>query len=221
MQWASAVHCEKLMANNIQTISAQYGRQSQCKGVEMRQLSVLIYGAMLGISAMIPASAQEPLLTNRVTELRAAPDDTATVVKLLAEKAPVQLQERKGAWSRVKSANDTGWVRMMHLRGGTTIASDQQSSGGGWLASMNRLLSASDSRTNQRAQSATVGIRGFSKDDLAQAELNPAEFAKLKRYQASSADAQQLAGQGSLSFRSVAYLAQDAVDGANAAGAKK
>lgn len=221
MQWASAVHCEKLMANNIQTISAQYGRQSQCKGVEMRQLRVLIYGAMLGISAMIPASAQEPLLTNRVTELRAAPDDTATVVKLLAEKAPVQLQERKGAWSRVKSANDTGWVRMMHLRGGTTIASDQQSSGGGWLASMNRLLSASDSRTNQRAQSATVGIRGFSKDDLAQAELNPAEFAKLKRYQASSADAQQLAGQGSLSFRSVAYLAQDAVDGANAAGAKK
>lgn len=221
MQWASAVHCETLMRNNIQTISAQYGRQSQCKGVEMRQLRVLIYGAMLGISAMIPASAQEPLLTNRVTELRAAPDDTATVVKLLAEKAPVQLQERKGAWSRVKSANDTGWVRMMHLRGGTTIASDQQSSGGGWLASMNRLLSASDSRTNQRAQSATVGIRGFSKDDLAQAELNPAEFAKLKRYQASSADAQQLAGQGSLSFRSVAYLAQDAVDGANAAGAKK
>ena len=53
--------------------------------------------------------------------------------------------------------------------------------GGGWLASMNRLLSGSNSRTNQRAQSATVGIRGFSKDDLAQAELNPAEFAKGPR----------------------------------------
>lgn len=196
--------------------------KSQRKGLPMRHLRLLILGAaLLGASAVTPVLAQDPLMTNRTTELRAAPDDTATVVKLLAEKAPVQLQERKGAWSRVKSANDTGWVRMMHLRGGATIASDQQASGGGWLASMNRLLSGSASRTNQRAQSATVGIRGFSKDDLAQAELNPAEFAKLKRYQASSADAQQLAGQGSLAFRSVAYLAQDAVDGANAAGAKK
>ena len=146
----------------------------------MRHLRLLILGAaLLGASAVTPVLAQEPLMTNRTTELRAAPDDTATVVKLLAEKAPVQLQERKGAWSRVKSANDTGWVRMMHLRGGATITSDQQTSGGGWLASMNRLLSGSDSRTNQRAQSATVGIRGFSKDDLAKAELNPAEFAKL------------------------------------------
>ena len=189
----------------------------------MRQLRVLIFAALLlGANLIPPALAQEPLTTNRATELRAAPDDAATVIKQLAEKSPLQLQERKGAWSRVKSGSELGWVRMMHLRGGATlVAEPQQATGSGWLSSMNRLLSGGGNNSNQRAQSGTVGIRGFSKDDLAKAELNPIEFAKLKRYQATSADAQQLAGQGKLAFRSVAYLAQDAVEGANTTGAKK
>ena len=188
----------------------------------MRYLTTLICSALLlGASAVL--MAQEPLLTNRATELRAAPDDSANVIKQLAERAPLQLQERKGAWSRVKSGNDVGWVRMMHLRGGATVVVDEKSSSSGWLASMNRLLSgsASSSRTNQRAQSATVGIRGFSKEDVAKADFNPAEFEKLKRFQATDARAQTLANQGKLAFRSVAYLSQDAVEAVNIKGAKK
>ncbi len=190
----------------------------------MRQLRVLIFGALLlGVSATIPTSAQEPLTTNRATELRAGPEDSAAIVKQLAEKTPLQLQERKGAWSRVKSGNDTGWVRMMHLRGGATVVADEKSSSSGWLTSFNRLLSGSESTrtTNQRAQSATVGIRGFSKEDVASAELNPAELEKLKRYQATDADATSLASQRRLAFRSVAYLARDAVESANTQGARK
>ena len=89
----------------------------------MRQLRLLICGALLAVaSATFPAMAQEPLTTNRATELRSAPEDGATVVKQLAEKAPLQLLERKGAWSRVKSGNDAGWVRRLHeaLRTGIT-----------------------------------------------------------------------------------------------------
>ena len=190
----------------------------------MKYLKLLICGAsLLGASAAFPAFAQEPLTTNRATELRAAPDDTAAIVKQLADKTPLQLQERKGAWSRVKSANDTGWVRMMHLRGGATVVADEKSPSSGWLASFNRLLSGGGSArpTNQRAQSATVGIRGFSKEDVASAELNPAELEKLKRFQATDADAASLASQRRLAFRSVAYLARDAVDSANTQGARK
>ena len=190
----------------------------------MRILKFVICGALLlGASAAIPALAQEPLMTNRATELRAAPDDGAAIVRQLAEKAPLQLQERKGAWSRVKSGNDAGWVRMMHLRGGATVVVDEKSASGGWLASFNRLLSSGGSSrtTNQRAQSATVGIRGFSKEDVASAELNPAELERLKRFQATDADARNLASQRRLAFRSVAYLARDAVESANTQGARK
>ena len=191
----------------------------------MRQLRMLICGVLLlGVSAAFPALAQEPLTTNRSTELRSAPEDTANIVKQLAEKTSLQLLERKGAWSRVKSGNDSGWVRMMHLRGGATVAVDEKTATGSWLARMERLLSGSASSTrttNQRAQSATVGIRGFSKEDVASAELNPAELEKLKRFQATDAAATRLANERRLAFRSVAYLARDAVEAANTQGARK
>ena len=191
----------------------------------MRQLRMLICGVLLlGVSAAFPALAQEPLTTNRSTELRSAPEDTANIVKQLAEKTSLQLLERKGAWSRVKSGNDSGWVRMMHLRGGATVALDEKTATGSWLARMERLLSGSASSTrttNQRAQSATVGIRGFSKEDVASAELNPAELEKLKRFQATDAAATRLANERRLAFRSVAYLARDAVEAANTQGARK
>ena len=190
----------------------------------MKKPRAIFFGVMLLCTcAATGALAQEPLTTNRATELRSAPDDAATVVKQLAEKAPLQLQERNGAWSQVKSANDTGWVRMMHLRGGATVVADEKSANAGWLSSFNRLLSGGGAtRTgNQRAQSATVGIRGFSKEDVASAELNPAELEKLKRYQATDADANSFASQRRLAFRSVAYLTRDAVESANAQGARK
>ncbi len=192
----------------------------------MRHLKILICGAfLLGVVTVNPAFAQEPLTTNRATEMRAAPDDSAAIIKQLNEKAPLQLQERKGAWSRVKSGNDTGWVRMMHLRGGATVAIDEKTSTGSWLARMERLLSSSGGSatraSNQRAQSATVGIRGFSKEDVAAAELNPAELERLKRFQATDAEARNLASQRRLAFRSVAYLARDAVEAANTQGARK
>ena len=186
----------------------------------MKQLRILMCGALLlGMSVTTAVRAQESL-TNRATELRAAPDDAATVVKQLAERTPVQTQERKGAWSRVKVGNDMGWVRMMHVRGGATIVVDEKSSGGGFFAGFNRLLGGGN-RGNQRAQSATVGIRGISEEDLRNAEPNPAEFAKMKTYTASENDARRLASEGRLTFRTVAYLAQDAIDAANAAGGTK
>ena len=189
----------------------------------MRQLKILMCGALLlAANAAFPALAQEPLTTNRSTELRSAPEDTASIVKQLAEKAPLQLLERKGAWSRVKSDNDSGWVRMMHLRGGATVVVDEKTASGSWLARMERLLSGSSTRTtNQRAQSATVGIRGFSKEDVASAELNPAELQKLKRFQATDAVAMRLANERHLAFHSIAYLARDAVETANSQGARK
>ena len=174
-----------------------------------------VFGALLAFSAML--CAQEPVLTNRTTELRAAPDDSAVLLRVLPEKSVVQQLERKGAWTRVRVAKgadkETGWVRMMHLRGGAVIVESEQTTTGGFFSGFSRLLGARPG-SGPRSQNATVGIRGFSEEDLRKAQLNPAEMAKLKRYQAGDADARRLAAQGKLEFRSVAYLAQDAVDGA-------
>lgn len=183
---------------------------------------LLIAGILAGSSCL--AHAQE-VLTNRSTELRAAADDNAKVIQVLPEKTAVRVIVRQGAWQQVRVGSNTGWVRMMHLRGGSSVVAEQETTtGSGMLAAFTRLLNSSSDRprgTTQRAQSATVGIRGFSKEDVERAELNPAELEKLKRFQTNIAEANRFAGSGNLAFRSVAYLSRDAVEASNPQGARK
>jgi hypothetical protein len=189
---------------------------------EMRMKIFMIFIMAAWVAcASLAAGAQDAVLTNRVTELRAAPDDGAAVIQSLREKTPVQVLKRQGPWNQAKVGTNTGWVRMMHLRGGSSVVVEQQSASGGFFSSFNRLLLGDRERGQQTKQSATLGIRGFSREDVERAELNPAELEKLKRYQASDVQARQLASQGRLTFRSVAYLAQDAVEAASKQGAKK
>ncbi|MEP7157262.1 MAG: SH3 domain-containing protein [Betaproteobacteria bacterium] len=190
----------------------------------MKKILITFLMGALAACASVAALAQEPVLTNRSTELRATGDDAAKVLQVVPEKTAVVVLQRQGAWQQVRVGGNTGWVRMMHLRGGSSIVAEQSSSrSSGILAAFSRLLASSIDRPrgSQRAQSATVGIRGFSREDVMNAELNPVELEKLKRFQASDSGAQQLARSGKLQFRSVAYLSRDAVEAANSQGARK
>ncbi len=152
------------------------------------------------------AAAPEIVTTNRATELRASPDDASALLQSLAAQTKVQLLERKGAWSKVKTDTQTGWVRMMHLRGGVVIeeaAPAQKSGGGGFLSSFNRFLGGSP-QTNQRAQSATVGIRGLSPEELKTATPNAQALADMKSFASSKPDAEKFAKDAKLARADVA-----------------
>ena len=156
---------------------------------------IALFGAaMLFVGAAV--HAQESVTTNRATEVRANPDDAAASLQSLAPQTKVQVIERKGAWSKVKTDTQTGWVRMMHLRGGVTLEeappSSGRSSGGGLLSGFNRLLGGSQA-TNQRAQSATLGVRGLSPEDLKTASPNPQALADMKSLVCTKADAEKFA----------------------------
>lgn len=145
----------------------------------------------LGISATL--QAQEILTTNRATELRASPDENAPSLKSLAPQSSVQLVERKGAWTKVKSETETGWVRMMHLRGAVTIdVAPQQTKSGGFLSGFNRLLGGNQA-PNQRAQSATLGIRGLSPEELKTANPDAQQLSAMKSFAATQPDAERFA----------------------------
>lgn len=188
----------------------------------MKRLRIFLLSAAIAAFGG-QALAQEPVQTNRATELRATPDDNGRVLQQLANRTDVKVVTRQGAWQQVRVGANTGWVRMMHLRGGSSVVAETPPAYTNYLAALTRLLAGSADRTRstQRAQSATVGIRGFSKDDVERAELNPAELEKLKKFQRSDADGRRLAAEGKLAFRSVAYLAQDAVEAAGSQGARK
>jgi len=145
----------------------------------------------LGCSFML--HAQEILTTNRATELRASPDESAQSLKALGAQVSVQLIERKGAWTKVKVETETGWVRMMHLRGAVTVeAAPQQTKSGGFLSGFNRLLGGNQA-PNQRAQSATLGIRGLSPEELKTSNPDAQQLSAMKSFAASQLDAERFA----------------------------
>jgi hypothetical protein len=95
-----------------------------------------------------------------------------------------------------------GWVRMLSVRLGSP---DQKPQGGNLLSSIGI---ASRPRPATTA-TVTTGVRGFSAEDLAKAEPNPAEAEKMKGYAAKPAEAKAFAESGKLAPRSVAYFDAD------------
>ena len=168
--------------------------------------AVIAVLALTGVAGAF-AQAQESVTTNRATELRANPDDSATSLASLPPQSKVQVIERKGAWSKVKTDTQSGWVRMMHLRGGVTLEeapqSGSKSNSGGFLAGFNRLLGGNQ-QTNQRAQSATVGIRGLSAEELKTASPNPQALAEMKSFVCNKPDAEKFAKEVNLAKVEVA-----------------
>jgi hypothetical protein len=182
-----------------------------------RRIASTTLAILASVASVSPTTAQSPapantaaapeiVTTNRATELRANPDDASALLQSLTAQTKVQLLERKGAWSKVKTDTQTGWVRMMHLRGGVIIeeaAPAQKSGGGGFLSSFNRFLGGSP-QTNQRAQSATVGIRGLSPEELKTATPNAQALADMKSFASSKPDAEKFAKDAKLAKADVA-----------------
>lgn len=140
----------------------------------------------------LSAVAQEVVNTNRATDMRAAPDDTAVVVQMLAPQTKVQVLERRGAWTRVKGLSAdaaSGWVRMMHLRGEVIVEQAAPQRGSGVMGGLNRFFGGSQQTAAPRAQSATLGIRGLSPEELQAAAPNPQALAKMRGFAATKDEA--------------------------------
>lgn len=150
----------------------------------------------------LPAAyAAESGYTLKATELKDKPFLDAATVVTLPEKTQIEIVTRQGAWMQVRTRDkQQGWVRMLSVRLGSP---DQKPRGAGSLLSAIGI--ANRPRPNTTA-TVTTGVRGFSEEDLAKAAPNAAELAKMKGFAATAADAQQLAAQGKLEPRQVAYF---------------
>lgn len=160
------------------------------------------YAAVVVLLAMpvaaIAATTSGAILKS--TELRTKPYLDAPKVTTLATGAPVSILERKGGWLRVKTGSRTGWVRMLYVRTGTV--------GAGTSASVigKGTVQLATGRAGSGNVVATSGIRGLDEEQLAKAESNPAQLAKLKTLAASESGARAYAKRVGLKARTVAAL---------------
>jgi Bacterial SH3 domain len=142
--------------------------------------------------------AAEPATVIRATELKQAPATDAATVATLPENTAVDALERKSGWTRVKAQSGEGWVRMLSLRFGGEVKPKAGSSG---LTQMFNVARTGTSGTTQ----ATTGVRGLDAEQLANAQPNPAELAKLEQFAADRDGAAKFAAQGKLHATSVEY----------------
>jgi hypothetical protein len=133
----------------------------------------------------------------RATELKKAPAVDADTVAQLAANTAVDAQERKGGWTRVKAQAGEGWVKMLSLRYGGPGTAKQGDSG------MAELINVA--RTGSSGTQVTTGVRGLDEQQLANAQPNNAELAKMKGFAAKPETAAAFAAKGKLSAQSVGY----------------
>lgn len=120
--------------------------------------------------------------------------DAATITSLPAD-AALTVLESKGGWSRVRTTDGkTGWVRLLNVRVATTA-----SPAGGTLAAVGGVI-----RTGTTKGAATTGVKGLSREDIAHAQPNPQEVAKLDAFRSNMAQIDKFASARKLKARDVA-----------------
>jgi hypothetical protein len=155
----------------------------------MKRLALLL--------AVLPVLASaEPASLVRATDLKQEPATDSATLAALPENASVEALERKGGWTRVKTARGEGWVRMLALRyqAGSAKAGD---SGAKELYNV--------ARTGSSGTQTTTGVRGLSAEQISNAQPNPGELNKLKEFAADRGAASGFAAEGSLSATAVEY----------------
>ena len=138
----------------------------------------------------------DPATLIRATELKRAPASDAETVSQLAAGSAVDAREREGGWTHVKAAGAEGWVKMLALRydGGSAKTGD---SGVAQLFNV--------ARTGSSGTQVTTGVRGLDEQQLANAQPNKAELAKMSRFAVPADAAAAFAAKGHLAAHPVAY----------------
>lgn len=137
-------------------------------------------GYALALMFVACAAQAEPALTNRATDVLVQPQSDASKLASLAKNDKVEVLQRSGAWSEVKtSAGKTGWIRMMHL---VPAGSGADKPGSAAPSQVNALAGLQGSGRTSNNATVTTGVRGLRESDLQRARPNPEEFQRMQKH---------------------------------------
>lgn len=157
-----------------------------------------------GLLAAPALAQQDAAVIKRATDLRQGPaESSASLGALAADTAVTRTGERKGSWVKVRTAQGTtGWVHMFDVgaQAGAAAAGSAPATSG--LRSLGGLFGGGSTTT----ATATVGIRGLSAEDIANAQPNPAAVQQAEKLRASTDQAQRFASAAALRKQNVEPL---------------
>lgn len=156
-----------------------------------KHLTLLLIYALAG---PLLALAGETGTALKMDTLRAEPFADAKTIGNLNKNDSVEILSKKGAWLRVKSKKNTGWVRLLSIKRGASSSSGSA------------FKDVASGRTGTGKVVSSTGIRGLSEEELKAAKFNEEEMKKMESYQASSSAAKSYASAGGLSATKMSYL---------------
>jgi len=162
----------------------------------MRKFAIFLIPFLLTLTIRPTLAATEPGFALKADEIKAEPFRDAKSVGTLATGDKVEIIKRDGAWLMISSPKK-GWVKMLSIRRGGTVASGATLSGVAALAS---------GRAGTGKIVSTTGIRGLNEEELKNAKFNEKEVKTVESYTVSKGEAEKFATQGKLKARQVAYF---------------
>jgi hypothetical protein len=129
--------------------------------------------------------------------LRFEPYSDAKKTGVLARGEKLQILGKKGGWLKVKTAQYSGWVRLLSVRRGAAGSGSSEVKG---------VLDVASGRAGTGKVLATTGVRGLNEENLKNAKYNEVEVKKLESYTQTSMQGQQFAKSGGLQAVKFAYF---------------
>lgn len=160
--------------------------------MKLRNWILLLASALFAASAW---SAESGAML-KADELKAAPFRDAKTVGNLARGDKLDILKQQSGWYQVKSAKQTGWVRMLSVRRGAA-----QKSG-----NVSGLAGLATGRAGTGKVVSSTGVRGLSEEDLKAAKFDAAEIKKMESYEVSKDAARKFASQAQLKSIKLDYL---------------
>jgi hypothetical protein len=155
---------------------------------------------MAGLLALLLVSlgyANENGAMIKADVLKAEPFRDAKTTGSLSVGDQVVILKKNGGWLNVKSAQGSGWVRMLSIRRGAPGKSAATVAGLAGLAS---------GRAGTGKVIAATGIRGLGEEELKAAKYDEAQVTQAESFSTSRDEAQQFARKGKLKAQQVDYL---------------
>jgi uncharacterized protein YgiM (DUF1202 family) len=158
---------------------------------------------LCGLFAPVLHAAEQLATTLQQTELRSEPYSDARVISTIGARQSVRVLTRRGGWYQVRSASQSGWVRMSHIRFGDGSRTGADGSG---LGETLRFLSTG--RSGASGVTVATGIRGLDAADVANARPNHRAIGRLNRYAVNTTALNKFARSGKLKSQPLGYISK-------------
>lgn len=142
------------------------------------------------------AQAAETGTTIKSDSVRGAPFSDAKIITTLPAATKVEIIKKDGGWYQIKSAQGSGWIRMLSLRNARTSKS----------GNLSGLAALASGRSGTGKVVSTTGIRGLNEEELKSAHYDEKQIARLDSSASSRREAQKFAGKAKLNARQIDYL---------------